>query len=674
MARDKLKTRRFLRNISLFLIFALRKKNQTGMNHGFVRIASAVPGVKVGDCKYNAQQIENLISQAEGKGAEIVCFPELSITGYTCGDLFAQQILLDEAEMALVGILNFTRSLDIIVIVGLPVPYHGTLLNCAAVLQKGKIMGLVPKTFLPNYKEFYEQRWFTSGLTHGSCEVLMCGQMVRMSPRIVFNTPTCCFGVELCEDVWAPVPPSSLLTLKGAEIIFNLSADDEGVGKQEYLKSLLAQQSARCLCGYVFAGCGFGESTQDVVFGGKAMVYENGALLAESPRFSLAEQLVCTEIDVERLRTERRVNTTFAASEACVREKEVIKVDTELFAPKSLEHLSRKFDPMPFVPTGKELDARCEEIFAIQTSGLAKRLTHTQIKTVVVGVSGGLDSTLALLVCAKTFDKLALPRKGIIAVTMPGFGTTGRTHNNAVSLVKSLGATLREISIKDACIQHFKDIGFDINSRSVTYENCQARERTQILMDVANQTGSLVVGTGDLSELALGWATFNGDHISMYGVNASVPKTLVRHLVNWVANGMENKMTKGTLLDIIATPISPELIPADKNGNISQKTENIVGPYELHDFFLYYTLRFGFRPAKIFYLARNAFENKYDDDVLQKWLTVFFRRFFSQQFKRSCLPDGPKVGTCSLSPRGDWRMPSDAAADAWIEECEALLK
>lgn len=644
------------------------------MNYGFVRIASAVPGVKPGDCKYNAQQIESLILQAEGKGAEIVCFPELSVTGYTCGDLFAQQLLLDEAEMALVGILNFTRALDIIVIVGLPVPFHGTLLNCAAILQKGKIMGLVPKTFLPNYKEFYEQRWFTSGLTHGDCEVLMCGQMVKMSANLVFNTPTCCFGVELCEDVWAAVPPSSFLSLKGAEIIFNLSADTDGVGKQEYLKTLLSQQSARCLCGYVFSSCGFGESTQDVVFGGKAMIYENGALLAESPRFSLNEQMICTEIDVERLRAERRVNTTFAASAACVGTSKTTKVDSELFAPKNLDQLNRKFAPMPFVPAGKELDERCEEIFAIQTSGLAKRLTHTKIKTAVIGVSGGLDSTLALLVCAKTFDKLDLPRKGIIGITMPGFGTTGRTHDNAVSLIKNLGATLREISIKDACIQHFKDIGFDINSHKVTYENSQARERTQILMDVANQTGGLVVGTGDLSELALGWATYNGDHISMYGVNASVPKTLVRHLVTWAANHMENKMTKAALLDIVATPISPELIPADNNGNITQKTEDLIGPYELHDFFLYYTLRFGFRPSKIFYLAGNAFEDKYDATTLQKWLTVFFRRFFSQQFKRSCLPDGPKVGTCSLSPRGDWRMPSDAAADAWIEECETLLK
>lgn len=644
------------------------------MNYGFVRIASAIPGVRVGDCKYNAKQIESLIFQAEGRGAEIVCFPELCITGYSCADLFAQQLLLDEAEMALVGILNFTRSLDIITIIGLPVPYHGTLLNCAAVLQKGKIMGLVPKSFLPNYKEFYEHRWFTPARVHGDCEVLLCGQMVKMSANLLFNTPTCQFGVELCEDVWATIPPSSLLALKGAEIIFNLSADNEVVGKQEYLKSLLSQQSARCLCGYVYSSCGFGESTQDVVFGGKAMVYENGTLLTESARFALKEQMICTEIDVERLRAERRVNTTFAASENNIDATKVIRVDSELFAPKNLEQLNRKFEPMPFVPSGKELDTRCEEIFAIQTLGLAKRLTHTQAKTVVVGISGGLDSTLALLVCAKTFDKLGLPRKGIIGITMPGFGTSGRTYDNAISLIKNLGATLREISIKDACTLHFKDIGFNIDSHKVTYENSQARERTQILMDVANQVGGLVIGTGDLSELALGWATYNGDHMSMYGVNASIPKTLVQHLVKWVADGIDNKQTKDTLLDIIATPISPELIPADKEGNISQKTEDLIGPYELHDFFLYYTLRFGFRPSKIFYLAQNAFGSKYDKPELQKWLTTFFRRFFSQQFKRSCLPDGPKVGTCSLSPRGDWRMPSDASSAAWLEECEGLLK
>ena len=642
------------------------------MNYGFVRIAAAIPSIKVGDCKYNAQQIESLIIQAEGKGVEIICFPELSITSYTCGDLFAQQLLLDEAEMCLIGILDFTRSLDIISIIGLPVSYHGTLLNCAAVIQKGKILGLVPKTYLPNYHEFYEQRWFTSGDTHGDCTVLICGQTVPLSRRMVFNTPSCCFGVEICEDLWAPIPPSSELVLQGAEIIFNLSADNEGVGKQDYLKALMAQQSARCLAGYVFSGAGFGESTQDVVFAGKAFIYENGALLAEGERFSLKEQLVYSEIDVERLRSERRVNTTFGASIARMKPQNIKQIDTELLAPKEFE-LSREINPMPFVPSGRYLDERCEEIFAIQIAGLAKRLVHTQAQTVVVGISGGLDSTLALLVCAKTFDKLGLPRKGIVGVTMPGFGTTGRTYANAISLMKSLGVTLREISIKKACLQHFEDLGLDKDNHNVTYENAQARERTQILMDVANQTNGLVVGTGDLSELALGWATYNGDHMSMYGVNASVPKTLVKHLVAWVADSIIDETSQATLLDIVDTPISPELIPADEEGNISQKTEDLVGPYELHDFFLYYTLRFGFHPAKIFYLAQYAFKGKYTDDVVKKWLTTFFRRFFAQQFKRSCLPDGPKVGSCSLSPRGDWRMPSDASATAWLEECNNLM-
>ena len=642
------------------------------MNYGFVRVAAAIPNVKIGDCKHNAQQIESLIIQAEGKGTEIICFPELCITAYTCGDLFAQQILLDDAEMALISILDFTRSLDIISIIGLPIPYRGTLLNCAAVIQKGKILGIVPKTYLPNYKEFYEQRWFTSGDTHGDNTVLICGQQVPLSRNLIFSTPSCRFGVEICEDVWAPIPPSSELTLKGAEIIFNLSADNEGVGKHDYLKSLLAQQSARCLCGYVFAGAGFGESTQDVVFAGKALMFENGLLLAESERFSFKEQLVIGEIDVERLRTERRVNTTFGASMARVKGQNALQIDTELFAPKSFD-LSRTISPTPFVPSGRELNERCEEIFAIQIEGLAKRLVHTQAQTAVIGVSGGLDSTLALLVCAKTFDKLGLPRKGIIGVTMPGFGTTGRTYRNAMELMKSLGITIREISIKKACVQHFEDIGVDAEKHDVTYENSQARERTQILMDVANQMNGLVIGTGDLSELALGWATYNGDHMSMYGVNVSIPKTLVRHLVAWVAESIIDETSQATLMDIVDTPISPELIPADENGEIAQKTEDLVGPYELHDFFLYYMLRFGFRPSKIFYLAQHAFREKYPDETIKKWLTTFFRRFFSQQFKRSCLPDGPKVGSCSLSPRGDWRMPSDASAAAWIEECNKLL-
>lgn len=641
------------------------------MNYGFVKVASAVPSVKVADCRYNILQIESLIAQAEGKGIEVICFPELSITAYTCGDLFSQQLLLDEAEMALISLLDFTRSLNIISIVGFPLPYRGTLLNCAAVIQKGKILGLVPKTYLPNYKEFYEQRWFTSGTTFPDSSVKICGQQVPLGNNLIFQSSNFSFGVEICEDVWAPIPPSSIAALRGAEIIFNLSADNEGIGKHQYLKSLLAQQSARCLSGYVFSGCGFGESSQDLVFTGKAFIYENGSLLCEGERFSLKEQLITSEIDVERLRMERQVNTTFAANMNQCDLSQVRYIDTELIVPKEFK-LSRTFDPSPFVPKGEALNERCKEIFAIQTQGLAKRLVHTHAQNVIVGISGGLDSTLALLVCVKTFDLLGLSRKNIIGITMPGFGTTGRTYNNAINLMKELGITIREISIKEACLQHFKDLDIDPNVHDVTYENSQARERTQILMDAANQSNGLVIGTGDLSELALGWATYNGDHMSMYGVNASIPKTLVRHLVHWVAMQEMDDTCRETLLDIIDTPISPELIPADENGEIQQKTEDLVGPYELHDFFLYYTLRFGFRPAKIYMIAQEAFKDSYTDEVIKKWLTIFFRRFFAQQFKRSCLPDGPKVGSCSLSPRGDWRMPSDASSASWLEECAAL--
>ena len=490
-----------------------------------------------------------------------------------------------------------------------------------------------------------------------------------LSRHLVFNTPSCCFGVEICEDVWAPIPPSSELVLQGAEIIFNLSADNEGVGKQDYLKALLAQQSARCLAGYVFSGAGFGESTQDVVFAGKALIYENGVLLAENERFSFKEQMVYSEIDVECLRAERRVNTTFSASVARLKSHDVIQIDTELFASKNIE-LSRKVNPMPFVPAGKALDERCEEIFAIQIAGLAKRLVHTQTQTVVIGISGGLDSTLALLVCTKTFDKLGLSRKGIVGVTMPGFGTTNRTYTNAVNLMKSLGVTLREISIKKACIQHFEDLNFDMANHNVTYENAQARERTQILMDVANQMNGMVVGTGDLSELALGWATYNGDHMSMYAVNASIPKTLVRHLVRYEAMHGNDELRR-VLLDILDTPVSPELLPP-KDGEISQRTEDLVGPYELHDYYLYYMLRFGFTPRKIYAMALRSFAGQYDAETIKKWLKTFYRRFFQQQFKRSCLPDGPKVGSVTLSPRGDFRMPSDACNTVWREEIETL--
>ena len=585
--------------------------------------------------------------------------------------MFAQQLLLEQAEMALIQILNSTRQLDIISILGMPVVVNSTVINAAVVIQKGKILGVVPKTYLPNYKEFYEQRWFTSALQVSENSVRLCGQIVPMGNNLLFETAETTFGIEICEDLWATVPPSSSLALQGAEIIFNLSADDEGIGKHNYLCSLISQQSARCISGYVFSSSGFGESTTDVVFAGNGLIYENGYLLARSERFCLEEQLIINEIDVECIRAERRVNTTFAANKANCPGKEAIRISTEFVNSKDL-NLTRTFNPHPFVPQGSELNSRCEEIFSIQIAGLAQRLLHTGAKTAVIGISGGLDSTLALLVCVKTFDKLGLSRKDILGITMPGFGTTDRTYHNAIDLMNSLGVSIREISIREACIQHFKDIGHDLNIHDVTYENSQARERTQILMDIANQTWGMVIGTGDLSELALGWATYNGDHMSMYGVNAGIPKTLVKHLVQWVAENGMDEASKATLLDIVDTPISPELIPADENGEIKQKTEDLVGPYELHDFFLYYFLRFGFRPSKIYFLAQTAFSGVYDDETIKKWLQTFFRRFFNQQFKRSCLPDGPKVGSISISPRGDWRMPSDASSAAWLKEIAEL--
>ena len=613
---------------------------------------------------------------AEGKGVEVIVFPELCITGYTCQDLFKQTLLLEQAETSVLMLLDFTRKLDIISIVGVPVVVGDLLLNCAAVIQKGDLLGLVPKTYLPNYSEFYEKRWFASSQDLQPSEIRFAGNKIVVTPQpTLFRTcDGAMFGVEICEDVWAPVPPSCNLALSGADIIFNLSASDELIGKHDYLKGLLAQQSARMISGYVYSGCGFGESTQDVVYGGNAIAYENGQLLAESERFALDSQLIITQIDVEKIRNERRTNSTYINAQ---RGHDSRIVNAHTVMPRDFE-LIRDVDPHPFIPKTNDMEKSCDEIFSIQVAGLAKRLVHTGCKTVVVGISGGLDSTLALLVCVRTFDKLQLSRKGIVGVTMPGFGTTDRTYNNAVNLMKSLGITLREISIADAVKQHFNDIGHDINVHDVTYENSQARERTQILMDLSNQLGALVIGTGDLSELALGWATYNGDHMSMYGVNAGVPKTLIKYLVKFVAMSEDRDETRSILLDIIDTPISPELIPADEAGNITQKTEDLVGPYELHDFFLYHIIRFGYRPSKIFMLARKAFDGSnpeapfYDDETIKKWLTIFLRRFFNQQFKRSCLPDGPKVGSVSLSPRGDWRMPSDASSALWLKECEQI--
>ena len=645
------------------------------MKYGFVKVAAAVPAVKVADVEYNVQQIESLIAQAEGRDIEVMVLPELCMTGYTCQDLFREQALLDRAEEGVMVLLDFTRKLDIIVAVGVPVVINGLLYNCAAVIQAGQLLGIVPKTYLPSYGEFYEKRWFASAQDLNPTDIYFAGSSVHVSaePQIFVTGDGVKFGIEICEDVWAPIPPSNNLALAGADIILNLSASDEVIGKHQYLKSLVAQQSARTISGYVYASCGFGESTQDVVFGGSTLIFENGRQLSEGTRFSIQPQIQASQIDVEKLRAERRANTTFINAQ---RGAEARLITCKAVAPKEFE-LLRDIDPHPFIPKGEDMASTCEEILNIQVAGLAKRLYHINAQKAVIGISGGLDSTLALLVTVKAFDKLALDRKGVIGITMPGFGTTDRTHNNALKLMETLGVTIREISIAKAVTQHFEDIGHNPKIHDVTYENAQARERTQILMDVANQENAIVVGTGDLSELALGWATYNGDHMSMYGVNAGVPKTLIRYLVSYVAGEMATE----TLLDIVDTPISPELIPADENGLIKQKTEDLVGPYELHDFFLYYFLRYGFSPSKIFMLAKKAFctpspvdgkEALYDEETVKKWLTVFCRRFFTQQFKRSCMPDGPKVGSVSLSPRGDWRMPSDASYTLWVKECEGL--
>ena len=647
------------------------------MKYGFATVAAAVPRVKVADTHYNILAIEEQIAIANSRGVELIVFPELSITGYSCQDLFHSQLLLEKAEEALMHLLDFSRKLDIISVVGMPVAVGDILLNCAVVVQQGVIIGIVPKTFLPNYGEFYEKRWFCSALDIHSQTIYIAGSPITITPEPkVFTTyDGLKFGIEICEDLWSPLPPSNNLTLAGADIIVNLSASDELIGKHQYLRQLISQQSARTLSAYVYSSCGFGESTQDVVYGGNAIIAENGRMLFESERFCKEPQLGIAQIDIDRLRSERRSNTTFTLAQ-----RTASAVDIKTRQPEEMTEfrLVRDIDPTPFIPKSDDMKHSCEEILNIQTSGLAKRLDHTGCKHVVVGISGGLDSTLALLVCVRTFDYLSLDRKGIHGITMPGFGTTNRTHLNAVNLMESLGVTVHEISIAKSVTQHFEDIGHDSAKHDVTYENSQARERTQILMDMANRVGGLVVGTGDLSELALGWATYNGDHMSMYGVNASIPKTLIRHLVRYVADNDVDAQSRLTLLDIIDTPISPELIPADENGNISQKTEDLVGPYELHDFFLYHYLRFGYRPAKLFLMATVAFDghdpsvSAYDHDTIKHWLKTFFRRFFAQQFKRSCLPDGPKVGSVSLSPRGDWRMPSDASCSLWLEEIDSL--
>ena len=654
------------------------------MKHGLIKVASAIPALKVADTKFNLIETEKQIVSAEGQGVEIIVFPELSITGYTCQDLFQQQLLLDDAEQAILELLDFTRQLDITVIVGAPIAVGALLLNCAVVIQQGKLLGIVAKTFLPNYSEFYEKRWFASSQDLRPQHIHFAGTRILVTPELqIFRTSEgATFAIEICEDVWAPTPPSNHLALAGAEIIFNLSASDELAGKHTYLKSLLAQQSARTICGYVYSSSGFGESTQDIVFGGNALIYENGTLIKQGERFKIDPQLIVSEIDIENLRGERRTNSTFVNAQRPVAtglagvtgQIGELALHVECMPPLNAHEftLTRAFDQHPFIPRDENMQDACDEIFNIQINGLAKRLVHTNCKTAVIGISGGLDSTLALLVAVKTFDKLGLNRKGIVGVTMPGFGTTGRTYKNAMALMEHLGITIREIDIKDSVLQHFKDINHDPAIHDATYENAQARERTQILMDLSNQLNGLVIGTGDLSELALGWCTYNGDHMSMYAVNAGVPKTLTQYLVRYAADRTKDENVRRTLTDIVETPISPELKPADDKGNIAQKTEDLVGPYELHDFFLYYVLRCGFRPSKIYWMAQNAFRGVYSDETILHWMRLFFRRFFAQQFKRSCLPDGPKVGSVSLSPRGDWRMPSDAMSTNWLNELEGL--
>lgn len=632
------------------------------MNYGFVKVGAALPVVRVGDSLFNAEAIIELMQEAEKEQLDLVCFPELAVTGYTCGDLFFQQNLLDCAEQALGKIAEASSGLQVLIFVGCPLRLNNKLYNTAVCIQQGKILAAIPKTYLPNKHEFYEKRWFSPAGEYLHDNLELMGQQVPFGSNILLCSGKLKVGAEICEDLWAPIPKSSDHCLAGANLIVNLSASNELSGKNRYLRQLLSQQSARCLSGYVYASCGWGESSTDLVFAGNGYVLENGVFLAESKRFHMDKQLVTAEIDIERLLSDRLANDCFVEEPL-----PYIKLDFNLAQNKELK-LSRTINPHPFVPTAENMAESCEEIFSIQLAGLAKRLHQTNISKLVLGISGGLDSTLALMVAVKTMDKLGLDRKNIVGITMPGFGTSQRTYKNAIALMKALGVSMKEIDIKAACTQHFKDISHDASIHDATFENTQARERTQILMDYANKIQALVVGTGDLSELALGWATYNGDHMSMYGVNAGVPKTLVRYLLQWVAGQTTDQKSKDTLLDIIDTPVSPELLPLNSEGKISQKTEELVGPYELHDFFLFYLLRYGFKPSKILYLAGLAFENKYEPSFIHQWLKVFIERFFKQQFKRSCLPDGPKVGSVNLSPRGDWRMPSDAECRIWLQD------
>ena len=645
--------------------------------YGYVRIGAAVPKVHVADCIYNKEEIIKSIEDAHKKSVQVLTFPELSITGYTCADLFFQLPLVHAAEQAVKEIAEASAAMDMVIVLGVPVVADNQTFNCAVLLHQGRILGIVPKTFIPNYNEFYEERWFASAKDLIREEILYAGQTVPIGSDLLFRCdtiPDLKIGVEICEDLWVPIPPSSYQAIYGATVLLNLSASTEQASKPTYRTQLIAQQSSRCIAAYVYASAGIGESTQDAVFSGHSMICENGAVFSETKAFCPESQLIYADVDLEILANDRRRHSTFADQLSQPDGQRFYREVLFSMETAPLQTLKRPLSPTPFAPAkGDVLDARCENIFRIQATGLARRFAHTHGNTFVIGISGGLDSTLALLVAAKACDFLKIDRTHILAVTMPGFGTTDRTYHNALDLMTALGVEKKEISIKDAALQHFKDIGHDSHVHDVTYENTQARERTQILMDLANKTNGLVVGTGDLSELALGWATYNGDHMSMYGVNAGVPKTLVRVLTNWIAQSKEfGEKASAILLDVLDTPISPELLPPDSNGKINQKTEDLVGPYELHDFFLFQILRFGFHPAKVLYLAEQAFGEQYDRDTLLKWLKNFYRRFFIQQFKRSCLPDGPKIGALGLSPRSDWRMPTDAFSRIWMDEVERL--
>ena len=635
------------------------------MKNGFVKVAAATPDIRVADVEFNTQNIINAMEKAQKNGAKILVFPELCVTGYTCSDLFDHSVLLKASRKALLEIAENTNDKDMLVFVGAPLEVNGKLYNVAAAMNQGEIIGFTTKTFLPNYGEFYEMRQFTPG-PQTVREITFEGKKIPFGPQILFQAKgmeELVVAAEICEDVWSPIPPSIQAALEGATVIVNCSASDETIGKDTYRRALISGQSARLISGYIYANAGEGESTTDLVFGGHNIIAENGTILKESSRY--VNEIIYSEIDLQRITGERRKNTTFQPLD----EETLVRVPFTVEETKTF--LTRTFPKKPFVPSDEQTRAqRCEEILTIQAMGLKKRLAHTNARTAVVGISGGLDSTLALLVTARAFDMLGRDKKDIIAVTMPCFGTTDRTYQNACEMSKKVGATLIEVPIADAVNIHFRDIGHDPEDHSVTYENCQARERTQVLMDIANKTWGMVIGTGDLSELALGWATYNGDHMSMYGVNASVPKTLVRHLVKYAADDTKDEALKNVLYDVLDTPVSPELLPP-KDGDIAQKTEDLVGPYELHDFFLYFMLRFGYEPSKIFRIACMTFDGEYDKETIFKWLETFCRRFFSQQFKRSCLPDGPKVGTVALSPRGDWRMPSDACVAVWMKDLEA---